>query len=216
LRRAIGVIAVLLLVGLVLGQAGPAWAGTRNVSMQDFSFDPAHIAPSMGVTVHWTNDGAVDHTSTADTKLPNGKTGLDLWDSGTVAPGGEFSFDLPWAASFTNHCTFHAGMTGRVAIAPKIVHLADDQGGLRYRVRWASRAAPTGLRFQVQIKKPGDDEVFTDWRNTTALYSVIHPHHDGTYAFRFRLVQQHQGVVLASTMWSPAASVTVELESLSA
>ena len=60
-----------------------------------------------GTTVTWTNTDAVAHTSTSD--LPG-------WNSGVVAPGGQFSFAFQTAGTFAYHCTIHPGMVGTVVV----------------------------------------------------------------------------------------------------
>jgi plastocyanin len=60
-----------------------------------------------GTTVTWTNSDAVAHTSTSDT------TG---WNSGTVAPGGQFSFTFQTPGRYAYHCTIHPGMIGTVVV----------------------------------------------------------------------------------------------------
>ena len=62
---------------------------------------------SVGMTVTWTNNDFVDHTTTS-----NG-TG---WNSGVVAPGGTFSVTFQSAGTFPYHCTIHPGMVGTVVV----------------------------------------------------------------------------------------------------
>jgi hypothetical protein len=47
------------------------------------------------------------HTSTSDQAA---------WDSGTVAPGGHFSFMFQNAGTFSYHCTIHPGMIGTIVV----------------------------------------------------------------------------------------------------
>jgi plastocyanin len=202
--------AAALAVTIALGLQGQAWAVTRDVSIAEFAFQPPTIRPAMGVTVRWSNEDAAIHTSTSDTTLPNGRPGILVWDSGNLGPSGVFSFDLPWASTFTYHCTRHPDMTGRVAIRPRIVDVS-TQDAVRYRIVWAVADSPEGLQFDVQIRRPGAGQVFSDWRNGFARSAVFRPHRDGTFGFRSRLVKEGGGAVQASTGRSPAALVTVML-----
>ena len=57
--------------------------------------------------VTWTNTDSVSHTSTSD---------ANAWNSGTVAPGGRFSFAFQTAGTFPYRCTIHPGMVGTVVV----------------------------------------------------------------------------------------------------
>jgi plastocyanin len=41
---------------------------------------------------------------------------VPAWSSGTVAPGGQFSFAFQTAGTFPYHCTIHPGMVGTVVV----------------------------------------------------------------------------------------------------
>ena len=71
------------------------------------AYNPADLTVSVGATVTWTNGDVVSHTSTADA---NG------WNSGIIAPGGQFSFAFPTAGTFSYHCAIHPGMVGNVVV----------------------------------------------------------------------------------------------------
>jgi plastocyanin len=60
-----------------------------------------------GTTVTWMNNDTVAHTSTSDALG---------WNSGIVAPGGQFSFVFPAAGTFSYHCAIHPGMVGTVVV----------------------------------------------------------------------------------------------------
>jgi plastocyanin len=60
-----------------------------------------------GTTVTWVNTDSTAHTSTSDAAG---------WNSGIVAPGGQFSFAFPTAGSFSYHCAIHPGMIGKVVV----------------------------------------------------------------------------------------------------
>jgi plastocyanin len=69
------------------------------------AYNPPELTVAVGTTVTWTNTDVVSHTSTSDA------TG---WNSGTIAPGGQFSFAFPTAGTFSYHCAIHPGMVGTV------------------------------------------------------------------------------------------------------
>jgi plastocyanin len=82
-----------------------------KISAIDNVFDPSIVRIAAGSTVEWTNDGRNHHTVTADD---------GSWDSGSLAPGAEFSrtFDRPGVYTF--YCKYHGapgvGMTGTVVV----------------------------------------------------------------------------------------------------
>src|SRR5215831_13923047 len=67
------------------------------------AFAPDALTVDAGTTVTWTNTDSVAHTSTSD---------ASGWDSGIVAPGGQFSRSFQTAGTFTYHCAIHPGMVG--------------------------------------------------------------------------------------------------------
>lgn len=71
------------------------------------AFNPADLNVAAGTTVTWMNTDAVAHTSTSD---------APAWNSGIVAPGGQFSFAFPTAGTFSYHCAIHPGMVGTVVV----------------------------------------------------------------------------------------------------
>jgi plastocyanin len=79
--------------------------GAAALTTTAFSPDVADLA--VGTTVTWTNNDSVPHTSTAD---------ASLWNSGTVAPGGRFSFTFQTSGTFSYHCAIHPGMVGTVIV----------------------------------------------------------------------------------------------------
>ena len=76
-------------------------------SLGDRAYAPDSLDVAAGTTVTWMNVDSVPHTSTSDS--PG-------WDSGTVAPGGQFSVALQTAGTFRYHCTIHPGMVGTVVV----------------------------------------------------------------------------------------------------
>jgi plastocyanin len=78
-----------------------------EVAMVDITFDPGDITVPVGTTVAWTNEDAVEHTTTAD----------DTWDSGVVAPGESFEFTFDEPGTYTYLCEIHPTvMQGTVTV----------------------------------------------------------------------------------------------------
>jgi len=71
------------------------------------AFNPSPLTVASGTTVTWTNTDSVAHTSSSD---GNG------WDSGTLAPGRQFSFTFSTSGTFHYHCAIHPGMVGTVVV----------------------------------------------------------------------------------------------------
>lgn len=79
--------------------------GASFLTTTAFSPDVADV--QVGTTITWTNSDSTAHTSTSD--------GAG-WNSGTVEPGGRFSFTFQNAGTFSYHCTIHPGMIGTVSV----------------------------------------------------------------------------------------------------
>ncbi len=134
---------VVLALAVACGGSGPTSSGggsnpppgsqLANVSMSDYRFTPDTVRIAVGTTVRWSNDGAVDHTSTS--------TSAGGWNSGTLAPphptatcpyppcdptpGASFQFTFTAPGTYDYHCTFHGvpgpsyqGMIGAVIVTP--------------------------------------------------------------------------------------------------
>ena len=71
------------------------------------AYTPDELDVAVGTTVTWTNTDSVAHTSSSD--------GPE-WDSGIVAPGGQFSRAFQTAGTFPYHCAIHPGMIGTVVV----------------------------------------------------------------------------------------------------
>jgi plastocyanin len=82
----------------------PAAGGTA-VAIGDNSFTPANVKVAVGDTVTFENNGAVAHTVTGDD-----------FDSGSIAPGGSFTFTAEEAGTVSYLCTFHPGMQGTIEV----------------------------------------------------------------------------------------------------
>lgn len=67
-----------------------------------FGFSPATLTILPGTTVTWKNMSSAPHTVTSD----DGQT----FDSGTIAPGGSYTFKFAVAGSYPYHCNIHPYM----------------------------------------------------------------------------------------------------------
>lgn len=81
--------------------------GGSNVLIQSSAFSPATITVTAGTTVTWTNKDAIAHTVTSD---------ASLFDSGSMAANGVYSYTFATAGTYPYHCTFHTMMTGTVIV----------------------------------------------------------------------------------------------------
>jgi plastocyanin len=79
--------------------------GASSLSANAYAPNPLTVAP--GTTITWTNNDRVAHTSSGDD---------GSWNSGDIAPGGNFSRTFATAGSFKYHCAIHPGMVGTVVV----------------------------------------------------------------------------------------------------
>jgi plastocyanin len=68
------------------------------------------LSVNVGATVTWTNSGAVVHTVTSD----DGAS----FDSGTIDPKADFTFEPASTGRFEYHCTFHPWMKAALVVTP--------------------------------------------------------------------------------------------------
>src|SRR5258708_5044994 len=76
-------------------------------SLGNRAYSPDSLIVAVGSTVTWTNTDRIAHTSTSDGHA---------FHSGTVQPGGHYSFTFQSAGTFTYHCSIHPGMVGAVTV----------------------------------------------------------------------------------------------------
>jgi plastocyanin len=82
-------------------------AQTVDVSIPGFSFDPDTVVITVGMTVQWTNNHSIAHTTTS--------VG-GFWDSGSMPAGGTYSFDFAAPGVYDYFCSIHPSMTGTVIV----------------------------------------------------------------------------------------------------
>ncbi len=197
LRKAAPVAALFAL----LMQTG-AQAATVSVSMVNFSFTPDPAKALLGDTVKWTNTTtSTSHTSTQDSPLA-------LWDSGTVAPGGTFSFTVTAAGIFPYHCSFHQslGMVGNAG-ARDIVTPPSGPPGTIFTVQVATVTAPAGFVYDAQIRKGTSGAWMTLASGFTTMSTTWDSTGKPTGAYQLRSRLNKTGV--ATSGWAPPFTIHV-------
>jgi plastocyanin len=76
-------------------------------SLGNAAYSPDELSVVAGTTVTWMNRDSESHTSTSD---------VAGWNSGVVAPGGQFSVAFQTPGTFSYHCAIHPGMVGTVVV----------------------------------------------------------------------------------------------------
>jgi plastocyanin len=71
----------------------------------NFAFSPQTLNITAGTVVIWKNSTSTPHTVTGNT-----------FGSGTITPGGSFSFKFTQAGTFAYHCMFHPYMVASVIV----------------------------------------------------------------------------------------------------
>jgi plastocyanin len=90
--------------------SSPTAPTPTNVSatISSGAFAPNPINISVGSAVMWTNKDTTAHDVTADG---------GAFNSGAIAPNGQYSYTFPAAGTFTYHDAFNASMTGTVVVS---------------------------------------------------------------------------------------------------
>lgn len=83
---------------------------TDKVTIENFAFGPKAIKVKVGTTVTWTNQDAVGHTVTADTKA------ADAPSSPIFNKGETYSFTFKKAGTYDYHCEPHPYMKATVVV----------------------------------------------------------------------------------------------------
>jgi plastocyanin len=81
---------------------------TRTISIQNFSFKPAHITIKRGTKVRWINKDSTAHTATAN----NGRS----FDSGRLGKGQRYTHTFKSAGKKSYHCKIHPDMRASVVV----------------------------------------------------------------------------------------------------
>jgi plastocyanin len=88
------------------GNAAPA--GSVQVSIKDFAFNPDPVTIKVGESVTWTNEDSAPHTATAKDR--------EILQSGTLNQGDSYTqtFDTP--GTYEYFCEFHSNMKGVIIV----------------------------------------------------------------------------------------------------
>ena len=102
--------AVLLMAVTACGYSSPNSPSpmTANATITGGGFTPSSIDVSVGSTVTWTNNDTSAHSVVAD----GGQ-----FNSGTIGPGGKFSYAFPAAGAFAYHDGVNPRMSGVVNVS---------------------------------------------------------------------------------------------------
>jgi TolB protein len=183
-------------VGMTSG--GLSVSGT-HVNVLDHSFTPATPTVGQGTTVTWDFGGVSSHTA-------SDATGMDLYASGANGAGASYAYTFGAAGTFAFRCDLHPKtMSGSVSV-PLTASPSSGGASTAFTVTWATSAPPTGLVYDVQVKRPGARQ-FRDWTTgvTSTSASFTPDAGPGTYLFRARLRQTSKKV----SAWSPERAISV-------
>lgn len=183
----------LVLIGTLLASPVPAQAATADVEVVDFAFTPAKVRVGLGDQVVWTFTDQTRHTSTSDE---------DFWDSGLMNAGQSFSWTFESAGTFTYACTPHPSMRGRVRVPVQAVGSPSDG----WVLRWATRPAPEGVDYDVQVRRKGADTWSWFRRDAEKATGTFDPARSGNWKVRARTSNTDGG---QSSRWSPVRRVAV-------
>jgi plastocyanin len=80
--------------------------------MEGQSFNPSNIEVEVGTTITWENKSNETHTVTSGSSGNHDGN----FDSGNIAPGGEYSYTFNEVGEFDYYCIPHPNMTGTVTV----------------------------------------------------------------------------------------------------
>jgi outer membrane protein assembly factor BamB len=169
------------------------------VGMSDAAFDPSEvISQKLGYAVAWTNSGGVSH-SVVDS------SGVNLFDSGAIAPGATWQYTFRAASVYKYACGMNGSFTGKVKV-PMVLQPETGNVGTTYTITWASAPPPAGLVYDVQIQRPGSS-TWEFWKkdDTSTTAAFVPDAGPGTYWFRAHV---RSPVTKAGTAYSSKKSIT--------
>jgi plastocyanin len=82
---------------------------TVTATIMNGTITPSLVSVSVGSTVTWMNDDSSAHSLVADG---------GAFNSGTIAPNGQFSFTFATAGTFAYHDASNASVSGTVNVSP--------------------------------------------------------------------------------------------------
>jgi plastocyanin len=110
-KRVLGLVLLLTVIGCDGGEeetASSVPAAEETVEIADFAFAPEELTIAAGSSVTWVNmDPNLPHTATSDD---------EVFDSGSLTEGAEFSFTFDEAGTYAYFCQVHPTMRGSVVV----------------------------------------------------------------------------------------------------
>ena len=85
-------------------------SSANEISIKNYMFGPMSTTVKVGTKVTWTNEDAVVHTVTADTKTDGAP------DSMNIAQHGTYSFTFTKAGTYKYHCLPHPYMHATITV----------------------------------------------------------------------------------------------------
>ena len=101
-----GIALLLLGVSTSLPDAA-AKSRTHTVALRGMKYLPATLTVNTGDTVVWKNEDIVPHTATARNKS---------FDSGSIEPGGSWTFVANKKGTYVYYCAFHPNTKGKLIV----------------------------------------------------------------------------------------------------
>jgi plastocyanin len=178
------------LVGAVVVTAAGSAASTAEITMPGRFFAPADLDVLVGTTVTWQNTDRSTHTATEDE---------DVFDSGHIRPGADFSWTFAKTGRFEFHCTIHRFMRGSVTVFDVVL-------------RGPHEPLPAGRRALLEGVAPaGADEVVLERVSPGPVETIARarPEADGGFHFVVRAPEPRRYRVRAGSATSPPVRVRV-------
>jgi hypothetical protein len=169
--------------------------------VSDTGFDPSILEPGVVSGVVWQvpTNASGPHRIVDD-------TGMNLFDSGPIAPGGRYVMSFP-AGTYA----LRDPSTSQTATVASAIYVAPYPGypsnGRNHVIQWALVPPPAGFVFDVQVKRPTSLVFQNLARGVTSISLNFTPKAPGTYTFRARLRNKAGG----QSDWSPTGSFVHEL-----
>lgn len=85
-------------------------ASADKISIKNYMYGPMNTTVKVGTTVTWTNEDAVAHTVTAETKMEGAPDSMDIPQNGT------YSFTFTKAGTYNYYCVPHPYMKATVTV----------------------------------------------------------------------------------------------------
>jgi plastocyanin len=183
-----------------IGRLADAPGHTSFVAVNDHGFAPASqgIPLSTGqnhtpVQLEWLFRGAKHHSVTDS-------TAMNLFDSGSMAPGQNFVASFPTAGSFAYESTVAGdNMHGTIKVAPTAV-----KNGSNIDVT-VGTSMPAGVSVDILVEVPGATSFVSAQNNFTGGTTYTYNPTNGPGVYKFQVVTHKNG---AQSNPSPTARAT--------